>query len=625
MIEHRNMPKNIILLVIDSLRYDSIGYSEDTRFQKYMGLTTLPDTPTLDAMASNGAFFSRAYTTSSNVAASHAAMFTSKYPAEHQIETLIGSSLPNNIPNITTYLANTGYYTVHATDFDFVFKENKLNQGAQFIFSQNDTRLLDLLKRKGNGYFLFFHIGDTHEPYLRSFVDRGNYDIYRKTYKELKHKYRIPESEAGFNNAFQRAKREKGAYYRSVPRWVSDDFSTLKMAMQMEDDYLQSIHKCYQEGVNQLDQGRLSRFFDTLKKSNLFEDTLLIITSDYGEGYTPPKRFGHEYDLNDGVLHVPFIISYPNKIPSGIKIDKPINHLDILPTVLDVVGIPYNHNSFRGSSVKSLCYENSPFPSDRGLYSEHWKMQTRIVDGENRTEKMLVQRIMQTEKYKFIIQGRDFAYDDSVLAFVNPNMSFEQFISSANHRFMGLTHPKILEQWFQTILKRHEGDSPDILAEIIALARQTFGVNRYKIQQNRRLRSYIADRLHRYWHAGKLHVTALAKDLFEAYFLDFPTEAVLEKLAVLIRSQCRTVEDIISLFEQIGSPEPRYVLYDLSQDPFESVNLFQTGLPVALERDVLAMEVMLIEMYQQGRKISTTEKSNILEDEISSLRLEAIG
>jgi sialic acid synthase SpsE len=67
------------------------------------------------------------------------------------------------------------------------------------------------------------------------------------------------------------------------------------------------------------------------------------------------------------------------------------------------------------------------------------------------------------------------------------------------------------------------------------------------------------------------------RDVYEAWFLDFPGHAVVQKLSALVRHNCRSLDDILSLFEQMGSARERYQLYDLEADPFEQNNLFRLG------------------------------------------------
>ncbi|MBS3101880.1 sulfatase-like hydrolase/transferase, partial [Candidatus Woesearchaeota archaeon] len=95
--------------------------------------------------------------------------------------------------------------------------------------------------------------------------------------------------------------------------------------------------------------GRLLEFLDDL---NLTEKTLIVLSSDHGECFGEHGTyFNHGENLYDESLKVPLIIKHPKLLDK--KIDMQVQSTDIMPTVLDVLGIPLIEN-VEGASLMPL-------------------------------------------------------------------------------------------------------------------------------------------------------------------------------------------------------------------------------------------------------------------------------
>jgi arylsulfatase A-like enzyme len=97
------------------------------------------------------------------------------------------------------------------------------------------------------------------------------------------------------------------------------------------------------------------------------EETLLIIISDHGEEFLEHGRLGHRFTLYQELLHVPFVIRLPGRARAGTVIDTPVSILDLVPTVLDLIGEPIP-DGLSGVSLKPLI-EGGTIPP-RPLYAE---------------------------------------------------------------------------------------------------------------------------------------------------------------------------------------------------------------------------------------------------------------
>ena len=154
--------------------------------------------------------------------------------------------------------------------------------------------------------------------------------------------------------------------------------------------------------VMTVDRG-VGKIRDVLKKNNIDDNTIIIFTSDNGApGYVglpdlnKPYR-GWKLTHFEGGVHVPFIVSYPNKIPKGTTYNGRVSNLDILSTVASVAGVDMNRNdlkdiAFDGANIiPYLSGENEGEPerilfNKSGNYSfiikEGWKLQVDLVQNK---------------------------------------------------------------------------------------------------------------------------------------------------------------------------------------------------------------------------------------------------
>jgi arylsulfatase A-like enzyme len=116
----------------------------------------------------------------------------------------------------------------------------------------------------------------------------------------------------------------------------------------------------------------LDRLFATIKKFNLEENTIVIFMSDNGPG--GPRRFnadlhGRKGSTYDGGIRVPCYIRWPLQIEAGAKNDRITAHIDILPTIADILGIELPQNiKIDGISLYPLLKRENVKWTDRTLY-----------------------------------------------------------------------------------------------------------------------------------------------------------------------------------------------------------------------------------------------------------------
>jgi arylsulfatase A-like enzyme len=97
--------------------------------------------------------------------------------------------------------------------------------------------------------------------------------------------------------------------------------------------------------------------------------TLVVVTSDHGEQFGEHGGSEHTYDLHDEVAHVPLIMHLPGAIPVGLRIAEPVSVADIVPTVVDLLGLPPVHG-VDGLSLLPLLASGAERLSREGVFSE---------------------------------------------------------------------------------------------------------------------------------------------------------------------------------------------------------------------------------------------------------------
>jgi hypothetical protein len=112
----------------------------------------------------------------------------------------------------------------------------------------------------------------------------------------------------------------------------------------------------------------VEKAINLIKEYGYYDESIIIMNSDHG--YPDPrtkldenffKGLGHDMILTDDNVKTPLFVKYPN-CPKNIKIDNVVSHVDIIPTIFDVINVPMNKgndsNIFKGRSLKDIIVKN---------------------------------------------------------------------------------------------------------------------------------------------------------------------------------------------------------------------------------------------------------------------------
>jgi arylsulfatase A-like enzyme len=106
--------------------------------------------------------------------------------------------------------------------------------------------------------------------------------------------------------------------------------------------------------------------FAEFEKRGLLDNTVFIIVGDHGEAFGEHGRRQHDLVLWEEGIHAFSMLHSPKLFPEPGRITGTRSHLDIVPTVCDLLGIEVKQGEFLGSSLLA------PVPDDRTLYFSCW-------------------------------------------------------------------------------------------------------------------------------------------------------------------------------------------------------------------------------------------------------------
>ena len=142
------------------------------------------------------------------------------------------------------------------------------------------------------------------------------------------------------------------------PYYSQPDFDKIKLpANQSRPDYLKGYNgcrlfdamgaegareylRCYYGLVNLVD-AQVGRILDKLKAMGQLDDTLIVFVSDHGDMNGAHRTIGKGVGtMYDEICRVPMLMWWPKGIKAGRRVKTHVNHVDIMPTILDYMGVP---------------------------------------------------------------------------------------------------------------------------------------------------------------------------------------------------------------------------------------------------------------------------------------------
>ena len=284
------------------------------------------------------------------------------------------------------------------------------------IFTHITTDHCHYFRTGGEGYVQQFHTWDFHrgqegDPWVSCIDDPSNMptDYYGKVRRQYQwNRTRWPhEEEYPSPKTFQSAcdwlddNKGKDDFFLMVeafdphePFDVPESYMKLYEETHLDKDYFEIpdyarvnvpddakdyLQKRYAALVTMTDHW-FGKLMQQLKDLDMFEDTLIVMTTDHGYFLGEHDYFGKNFmHLYNELAHLPCIVHFPGNQLSGERIDQLTQNIDIMPTVLAYHGIQ-RPSSIQGVSWKTLVDEPQTYHKNYAVYGYH-AMAVNITDG----------------------------------------------------------------------------------------------------------------------------------------------------------------------------------------------------------------------------------------------------
>lgn len=278
-------PRHLIVISIDTLRADHLGCYGHAAAQ----------TPNLDKFAGEGALFEKHYTCYPLTLPSHLTQLTGVSTLGHRVRDNLYHRLPEQFATLPEELSKQGFTT-----------------GA-FVSA--------FTMRSGSGIERGFSIYD----------DEGVREVQ-------KGKLTIPErkAEATLSRAADWLRKNKDAQRVFCFVHLFDPHTPYSPPADLAAKFAGKPNAGYEAEIAYTDR-ELGRFFEQLRALNMFDNAVIAVTADHGEGLGEHDELSHGYFCYDATTHIPLIIRAP-----GLKACKPValtRNYDLAPTLLELLAI----------------------------------------------------------------------------------------------------------------------------------------------------------------------------------------------------------------------------------------------------------------------------------------------
>jgi arylsulfatase A-like enzyme len=373
-------PPHVVLVVIDTLRADALGFGGSPH-----------GSPHLDRLADESVVFTQAIAPSTWTLPSVASLLTSLHPSEIGLfggareDEQLTRTLADEHLTLAEVFRDHGYRTVGVVNQVFLTAKRGFGQGYdryEILPTGADGHRLnrrlerslatfEVAPRSGNPtgareasrvapLFIHVHYFDPHWPY----------------------RYRSAEDREDLPTSLEAADRDldppRGG--DQATHWMVDHGEGEQRRQALE-----TLAARYALEVRWVD-GVIAGLIDLLQGQGIWDDAVLVVTADHGEGFWEHQRLLHGHSPHEEQIHVPLLVRPPPALAfeSGAR-SSPVSLVDLMPTLLDLAALP----------IPAHCRGRSLVPAMRGE--------------EDGTAAVLVEtggeRALRTRNGKLIVRG----------------------------------------------------------------------------------------------------------------------------------------------------------------------------------------------------------------------------
>lgn len=323
-------PADVILISIDTLRADALAcYGHPS-----------VATPVLDALAKEGTLFERCYTPYPLTLPAHTTMLSGTTPVYHRVRGNSYQGVPRQGLHLLPESARkAGYATGAFISSSVMDRSSGLNRG----FDHYDD---DLSASLASGLTL---------------PERSAEGTLKAASKWI----------AGLKQD-QRALTFIHLFDPHFPFWPPDAKARgLKPPVSYQGSDLKPLYMAEVEYVDRM----LGIFFDGLRKAGRYDNALIIVTADHGEGLGDRGELTHGYFIYDETTHIPLIVKAPKnlKAPAGQRVSGIVQLMDLVPTIGSAASLKLIDalaSQHQGMDLTPYLHKPASAPAEREAYIE---------------------------------------------------------------------------------------------------------------------------------------------------------------------------------------------------------------------------------------------------------------
>lgn len=372
---------NLLFILVDTLRWDHLstyGYARST-------------SPRIDALGEQGWVFENHISHAGQTVPATISMLISKYPVEHGFVHEGPGHFAKNPPYFGSELVflgdvlrDAGYRTggfvanpflTAKHNFDQSFDHFHHERGRGEVLTRAALRWIEESETEAKSpFFAYLHLMDVHSPY---------------------------EPPAPYAERYPKPSRGSLVYRNGPAPNASPSDLVFTVSL-------------YDAQINYVDD-LVAELLDGLEARGRLENTIVVLTADHGEEFLEHGGLGHGTSVYGELVNVPLIVYFPKQLVGGRRIDHITQHIDLAPTLLELMAVE-KPQSFRGGSVLEpaarVYAENGEW---RAAYAEGVKL---VVNLETASSELYRSddRLDQTRLDDAALEARLRAQLDSYLA-----------------------------------------------------------------------------------------------------------------------------------------------------------------------------------------------------------------
>jgi len=337
---------NVILITLDTTRADRLGCYGFSRIE----------TPAIDGFAARGVKFENCIAQTPLTLPSHSSLFTGTLPFFHGVRDNGGFILPEELTTLAEVFKASGYATAAFIGAYVLDSKWGLNQGFDYYYDRFDLSKFEKIS-----------LGTVQRP-----------------------------ANEVMDEALKWLGQNKGSKFFT---WIHlyDPHTPYEPPAPFAEKYTKNPYV----GEIAFADSQLARLDRFIEENGLTESSLLVIAGDHGESLGEHQEATHGFFIYQEALHVPLIFVTPIPRFKGLSALAVVSLVDIMPTVLEMAGLPVP-GEVQGESLVPLFFRPTDDP-DRYAYSETYYPRFHYGWSELRG--------FQNKRYKLIIAPQKELYD----------------------------------------------------------------------------------------------------------------------------------------------------------------------------------------------------------------------